>query len=331
MMMSENSLQRVSSYLDEVLGTRPSFTSYKGAEQLPHVLQGGYVIHDAEIEGRRFLALVPRKENPTPASVQKQLGWIEEKTGMKSVIILTELTAHERRRFIERRIPFVVPGSQVYLPHLGILLREQAFRPKRKVQHLSPAGQVLVLAACLGRISMSSPLTATALASSLGYTKMTFARALDELRERQLVRDEGGRRAGLTQFSHFRRQLWEAAHPYLRSPIKRRVYLDDLPGGPALRAGEWALADQTALAAPARTTWAVGPAEWKELQARPHFRLLPEEARNSAGHEVEVWTYSPTRLSEGPNVDPLSLALSLADATDDRVQIAIDELENRVW
>jgi DNA-binding MarR family transcriptional regulator len=329
--MSENSLKDVSSYLDEVLGTRASFAPYKEAKKFPHVLQGNYVFHEAEIEGRRFLALVPSKEDPTPASLQKQLGWIEEKTGLRGVVVLPTLTAHERRRLIDRRIPFVVPGFQVYLPELGILLREQSHRPKRKVQHLSPAGQVLVLAACLGRISMSSTRMATALASRLGYTKMTFSRALDELRERQLVRDEGGRRAGLTQFRHFGRQLWEAAHPFLRSPIKRRVYLDDLPGGPALRSGEWALADRTALAAPARTTWAVGPAEWKELQARPHFRMLPEADRKSAGHEVEVWTYSPTRLSEGPSVDPLSLALSLADATDDRVQIAIDELVNRVW
>jgi hypothetical protein len=42
--------------------------------------------------------------------------------------------------------------------------------------------------------------------------------------------------------------------------------------------------------------------------------------------EVELWWYDPMLLSEGQEVDPLSLYLSLQDSTDDRVHTALEEL-----
>lgn len=47
---------------------------------------------------------------------------------------------------------------------------------------------------------------------------------------------------------------------------------------------------------------------------------------DEADLEVEVWTYKPSLLSEGPAVDQLSLYLSLRDDTDERVQSALDEM-----
>jgi hypothetical protein len=160
---------------------------------------------------------------------------------------------------------------------------------------------------------------------------MTLSRSLEELRQLELVHDEGNRRDGNTRFRFFGRELWEKARHTLRSPVKRRVYLEEWQGGPALLAGESALAEQTNLVAPPRKTWALGPAEWKDMQVHLRFRMLSEAAKESARHEIEVWSYAPSRLTEGPYADPFSIALSLAEQTDDRVQIAVDELLKRLW
>ena len=53
--------------------------------------------------------------------------------------------------------------------------------------------------------------------------------------------------------------------------------------------------------------------------------------------EVQIWRYKPSMQEKSQQgrpqtVDPLSLWLSMRDSADDRIQIALDELEeNFVW
>jgi hypothetical protein len=46
--------------------------------------------------------------------------------------------------------------------------------------------------------------------------------------------------------------------------------------------------------------------------------------------EWQIWSYAPILVANDKAVDPLSLWLSLQGATDDRVQLALDELEKRL-
>ena len=40
------------------------------------------------------------------------------------VYVTGALASYERKRLIEQKVPFMVPGNQLYLPDLGIDLRE---------------------------------------------------------------------------------------------------------------------------------------------------------------------------------------------------------------
>ena len=46
---------------------------------------------------------------------------------------------------------------------------------------------------------------------------------------------------------------------------------------------------------------------------------------------VEMWRYDPKRLSNNKEVDELSLALSLKDNEDERVQDAVDKMLRKLW
>ena len=48
--------------------------------------------------------------------------------------------------------------------------------------------------------------------------------------------------------------------------------------------------------------------------------------RYEANAEVEVWRYDPALLADGPDVDPLSLFLSLRNSPDERVQAELDDM-----
>jgi hypothetical protein len=100
------------------------------------------------------------------------------------IYVREQVASHQRKRLIEQRIPFIVPGNQLYLPMLGIDLREHFRKQRQRPLKFKPATQALVLHLLLHHDD--TPRTPVELAERLGYTKMTMSRALDELEAEQL-------------------------------------------------------------------------------------------------------------------------------------------------
>ena len=323
---------KATGYLRETLGIEIVWAPFPEAGRLPLQITETYEISQCELLGNAFLALMAREEAPRAAVLAIQADWLHEKTGLRSLFVLGALSAYERKRLIENRVPFLSTARQLYLPDLGLDLSEQ-FKPKpATLTTLSPPAQVVVLAGVLRRIEPEGEFTGAGLAQHFGYTKMTMTRALDELRRAGLMAGEGVRRLARHRFLFAGRELWERARPWLRSPVTRRVYLDEWFGDAKYRAGESALDELTLLAAPRRAVWAVTGAQWRQMQREPGTHLIPDVAKEAAHAEFELWRYDPGLLADPPCVDRLSLALSLADATDERVQIAVTKLlEGVAW
>jgi DNA-binding MarR family transcriptional regulator len=317
---------KTADYLRETLGIEAVFSPFEGLSRLPLHFTESYEIALCILKHRDFLALKVRDAAPTPGAMTKHAQWLLDKTGLRSLFILETVSAHERKRLIEKKIPFLSVGQQLYLPDLGLDLREHFSAPKRVNFKITPAAQVVVLAALLKRMDPWSEFTGAGLAERFSYTKMTMTRALDELRQLELVECEGERRFARHHFLVKGRELWEKARPYLRSPVKRRVYVDEWFPGCDFKSGDSALEEMTMLAIPKRAVWAITNSEWKEIQREPGLHMIPSVSKDMAHAEFEIWHYEPRLLSEKPLVDPLSLALSLANNSDDRVQIAIDQL-----
>jgi DNA-binding MarR family transcriptional regulator len=318
--------EQVTTYLTETLGIEVAFLAYPEASNLPYRFTEQFEIKRVDILGKSFLALCACGSDLTPSSIEKQTDWLYEKTGLRCLLIMDSMAAYNRKRLIERKIPFVVPGNQLYLPDLGLDLREHLKKVRQVVSKLSPASQVVVLGCLLRRIKPEGELTPTALAEQFGYTKMTMSRALDELRALQLVDRSDSGSFGRSRFVTSGRELWQKARPFLRTPVKKRVYLDEWFDGSKFRAGETALEEKTLLASSRRAVWAVTSEDWKHLPKPPYVHIIPEVSKEMAHAEFEIWHYDPGLLTEPPDVDPLSLALSLSDESDERVGMAVDEL-----
>lgn len=48
-------------------------------------------------------------------------------------------------------------------------------------------------------------------------------------------------------------------------------------------------------------------------------------------YALELWRYDPKKLSDGEYVDRLSLAISLRDDRDERIEEAVEEMLEQVW
>jgi DNA-binding transcriptional ArsR family regulator len=324
--MKTQSEAKVLKYLADTLGLRVKFTSDSGVTSLPYHLEEAYEFKGCELLGQGFIALFAKHGELTPASIEKHVDWCYKKTGKRAILVTDTLAAYNRKRLIERKVPFVVPGVQLYFPDLGLDLSENLKAGMRRVDKVAPASQLIILAALLGRLDSLGDFTATSLAARFGYSKMTMTRSIDELRGLGLVEGLGEGRYGEFQFVMTGEALWQRARPHMKSPVKKRIYLEDWEECLGFRAGEAALSGLSMLGNPQRMTWAVTSQQWKQLERTPNLHIIPEVSKISAHAEFEVWSYDPAVLADRGCVDPFSLALSLNDETDDRVQISVDEM-----
>lgn len=316
-------------YLHDALGAVVHVRPWADVRKLPYFLQGAFHLNDLELNGRELLLATTREGySPTLSVLRTQLDKVAEVSRRPVVFAAPTLASYERKRLVEQKIPFVVPGNQLYLPDLGIDFREYFRQPTAKISAFTPATQAIFIAALL-RKEWRGEWQPAGVMEDLGYTDMTLSRSVRELTAAGLivVRQEG--RVRLLQAAHAPAEAWAHAKPFLRSPVKRRVWVgNDARAGQfqARLAGLSALAASSMLAEPPRPILAVSNAQWKVAQ-QSGVRALPESHPSSS--QWEVWTYTPTILGEQNTVDPLSLILSLQNQHDERVQQALESLRGQ--
>ena len=317
----------LASYIEQLLGEPVTLAAAPIASQLPFFLTGHYMFARFSLLGQSYLALIENEPgSTTPANARKHCDLVAGKTTDLCVFVTAAVTAATRARLIAQRVPFVVPGSQLYLPELGIALRELFRQQHAKPDALSPAAQVTLLYALQQPAGLR--MTLLAFAGQLHYSAMTMTRVANELLASGLADVSRNGRHRWLDFGTAKEDLWTRALPYLRSPVQQTA-LVGLPDGqslppPLARAGHTALADTTAIAAGNLATYAAGPECWRAL-LRKGFVSVPLEEMASA--KIEIWRYDPMLLASNGRVDPLSLYLSLRDENDDRVAMALDELK----
>jgi len=124
--------------------------------------------------------------------------------------------------------------------------------------------------------------------------------------------------------------MWEKARPYLINPVQKRIVVRERDvKGNYLAAGESALSEYSMLNAPKVKTVALykGSIKTEELE---EIDARWEETENLL--QLELWKYDPFIFADGDKVDRISLACSLADCEDERVEMAVEEmLEGNEW
>jgi hypothetical protein len=319
----------VRKYLHETLGIDAAIRPWSGVRKLPYFLQDAYELFELKIRDLPILLAVNRREKTLQlATVRSQVDKLKSLTDRRVVYVTDALASYERKRLIEQRVPFIVPGNQLYLPDVGIDLREYFRQKTQSREHaLSPATQAMLIKALLNKATQTTWQPA-ATAAEFGYTPMTLSRAVRELTTAGIATPQ---RKGKERWLHLNRppgETWHVAKPLLRSPVKRSVWTPRTvnlhPEQSLPLAALSALARYSQLAEPALSVYAVDFAKWKAL-TQGGLPTLPEP--QAGAFQLQVWNYTPIPMPDNKTVDPLSLTLSLQNDSDERVQGALEELQ----
>jgi hypothetical protein len=317
-------LRKLERYVYDTLGATVKTAPWRGAGNLPPVLRERYKFAQAELLGLRALLIIDSNpEEQPPATVRKHMEMLQVRQQADLIYVRAQVTAYNRKRLIEQKVPFIVPGNQMYLPMLAIDLREHFRRIREDVPSFSPSTQVVVLYALLR--DAGQVLIPTEMAPLLGYSTMTMTRAFDELETASLAEVTIRGRERCLRFNGGRREIWEKAQPFLRSPVNKRLMIRRTEGAEGtVRAGLTALAHYSMLAAPAYMTHALSREDW--IAFRKRHKIIEVPAQDPDAGEIEVWWYPPELFAEHGIVDQLSLYLSLKADRDERTETALEEM-----
>ena len=318
-------------YLDEIgAGVTVPQADWEALKALPVFLSQLYEIYRADLFGREYsLLLCCGPNRPTPAEIEKHFKLAQTALGGNVAFVFLTLPTFDRKRLIQRRIPFVVPGRQAYLPGAVIDLREHPKGgqrlPDAPRERLSAPSQVLLLYYLQVKTD-SDDWPMGQWADVLGYSRTTLTRVSKELSSVSLCRAAARGRHVTLVFPHERRTLWEAARPYLTSPVRTRSWAVIQDRNLHLHeAGMTALARLTMIGPGRDSVFAMSSAAFEA--ARKNRRLVQTDFPDENSVRIERWKYAPGLLSpDSPMVDRLSLYLSLQDDPDERTQAALAKL-----
>ena len=161
----------------------------------------------------------------------------------------------------------------------------------------------------------------------LPYTYVTISRAFKNLEELHLCKIETDEsRVKRIFFEGTKKEVWERSLPFLKNPIKKKLYCDYIATDSSFTVGGiTALAHYTSLNPDGMKTYVMDAKGYKDLQHNSIFVNQNEVEGNIC---IEIWNYPPLYQD---NADPLSIYLTLRYDRDPRTEKELEIMINKLW
>jgi hypothetical protein len=311
-------------YLEKLTGS-PVDLAPAEPRSLPLFLRERFQLHQGEVFGRSFIFAIDTwgEEDPSAANYANLTENLSGHLGDSVVLVLPGLAQHIRQGLIRLGRPFIVPGSQTFLPTAIIDLRERQPTALPAAKTLSPAAQCVLLYH-LERQSIH-PWSLQKVAEAVGYSPNMLVKVKRELEAAELCDPVRDGRVVTLRFHVERRALWQQALPWMASPVRATHWVHwEKPPAEAIMAGMTALSRATMIVDDRTPVYALHHKVFKDNA----FKICAD--RIDATARLEIWNYNPRLLTiREEMVDPLSLFLSLRHDPNERVQDQLETLIER--
>ncbi len=305
--------------LTSIFGFSVKYEAWNYQDSLPVYIAGSYDFCTAYIGDKRCIMLVPTEELATLPALKKQIAKIQQIDNVPVVLKLVTVSKYRRKSLIENNIPFVTE-KQVFLPFIGTLLADEK-EPQKLTGKFVFSTQQLFLLYLYGK---KKRLYLSEAGKELPFTAMTLTRAVKQLEATDLflVAKNGVNKFIEAKYSRY--ELFKRAKEYLSTPVRRAGYIDKMQvTEDMVFAGETALSEKTMLNPSRVITYAISEKDYDKT-------LLNEELVDPYKQiRLELWAYDPKQFSEDNSADDISVILSFGNTDDERIEEAIDELQER--
>ena len=311
-------------FIEQVLHQQVEILPYEQVGDFPLSIQKNYDLYQMLFAGVNCILAAPIEEKRL-SELRSHHRSIERISGRKCVLYLKKLNSYSRDKMIEEGIPFVWENKQVYMPFVGILLQENELRTLKPCRDISFLTQRFLLKAIYEDWNF---LSVTAAADKMNVSKMSISRVYDEIEDLMIpVMEKKGRTRRYIKIGD-KRTVWNAVEPFLRYPLVKEYFLQDIPAGNMMKSGISALSAMSMLGDNAWPTYAVSKYQVREYGIL-QIRQVPR-GENPVCVVQELGYCIPFR--KAAVIDPLTTFLLLRKDEDPRVEKALEEmLEEYVW
>jgi hypothetical protein len=311
-------MNELKKYLKHALGIEAEITPLKAdkLKTLPAYITSEYTIQHIMLYLQNFLLVLVKNEFTTEL-LRQHLDIIRLALNTKTIAIIGQIEAYKRLRLIEKKIPFIIPGKQMYLPDLLIDLKEYAISIRELPSAMTPATQMLILYHL--QVESLEDSNLKGISERLHY-------AAYYLHNTGLCKIVGTKEKSI-KFEKNNRELWELTEPQMLSPVNRtKFYSGHTLDGNLRKANINALAHYTDLNDEPVEYYAMHPWYGKFIGG---VNLKPVD-KMEANLCIEEWKYDPTLLTKTEYIDPLSLYLCFRENKNERIEMALEKLINQI-
>lgn len=285
-----------------------------------------YRFFDGNFHGVSLLFAEPKGKIGTPRSLALTASGLHEKFCLPVVYLLGDCPAYERQRLIDKDVYFIVSEKYAHLP---MLIANERIRKAKRAKMLSPVAQYLLLYHL--QVESLEGLAARDIEDKVPYSYPSITLGITCLSDLDLCQKvaDGPKRKEL-HFHERGQQLWDKVQPLLINPVEERVYCDELLSEDRFPiCGINALAHYTWLNPDPERIIMMTAKQLRDYRASGAF-VRPNDFDGNI--IIEAWKYpSVTSMgNEAKWVDRLSLAISLREDTDPRVENEVERLINDI-
>lgn len=304
----------------DVFGLTINYKSWDKKQALPLYVAGNYEIDEAIVSNNRFIVMMsPIGDLPTLPAMKKHIEKIQKIDDVPVAFYLKNLSDFRRKGMLESNIPFMTE-KQVFLPFIGTLLMEEKNNALYKEKFMFSTQQLFLMYL----YNRQNKLYVANVGKKLPYSAMTLSRAVKQLEASDLflVYKDGVNK--VIESKYDRRELFERAKPFLLDPVRKYGYIEKSRiDENMVLASESALAKNSMLNPSKLITYAIDEQKMDINQMENELVDPNKQIR------LELWGYDPKLFSDDNVADGLSVALSLREIVDERIEEAIDECIER--
>lgn len=319
---------RVKRYLKDNIDAQITIKDLDYMDKIPIFLRGIYKFYTMKILGNQCILLEIIDEVQGIDAIKKHINTIEQITNEQIVLYYREITRYRRKSLIQNKIPFVIEDGQIFLPFLGLHLKNIGDSLEKQISTFTPSAQMAYLYFLYNKKTV---VNTTEFSKFFGWNMMKSSRALNELYNAKLLIYEIGGKTGRSKYYSriYDSDYFQKGKVLLNSPIKKTVYVEREPKSSFI-AGLEALSELSMINPPRHKVRAIYSNAFKEnnLEVISNKDII----NDSKLVELQIWEYDPKFFTMNNMVDIASLYVSLKKENDERIEQALEEaLRGEKW
>lgn len=261
-------------FIEDNFGTKLIKNDLDNTEKMPIYLSKGYSYKLITLFNEQFLLMHSESNNT------EMISMIQHKLRVKNtlnidypiILVFDNLNTYQRKKLINEKISFVVPGRMIFIFEIGTVFRTRQQSnyfnnvTNNDLVHMSPATQGLFLYLMTTNDFNSSM---EKIAKKLNITKMSVSRGYNELYKLGLIEKKPYNNSIRYYFKKKTIDIWEEAKEYLDNPVYKtfKMYRKTIERKSDLFtiSGESALSKYTMISEPSTPVYGITKKKFKHL------------------------------------------------------------------